>query len=114
MISEISLLPPESVRAEILVLPLGGTEFTSTLEVIDKVAPEVVISPADSFKRNGLPSNEWHELLAEKGITLLRQDETGAVIINANPKSPSVIPFLTPEKKISLGEETGEGLPQRH
>jgi len=91
-------LPQESLHAEVLVLPLGGEEIFSTMQVIRKIAPKYLISPVNEFTRNGVPSNEWEGILAAGKISLLRQDQSGAVIIDADPKNPTVRGFLTPEK----------------
>lgn len=96
--------PSESLHADILVTPMGGTDLASTLEVIRLIAPKIIVSSVESLNRNGVPSREWSQLLAAEGIELLRQDESGAVIIDADPKNPRVSSFLMPEHIISLGK----------
>jgi len=90
-------LPKESLHAGVLVMPLGGLEILSTLQLIRQIAPKVVISPVDGLKRNGVPSPEWNQLLTAEGIQLIRQDESGAVIIGAIPNQATIRAFL--EKK---------------
>ncbi len=90
-------LPKESIHAGVLVMPLGGSEILSMLQVIRQIAPKVIVSPVDGLKRNGVPSPEWNQLLAAEGIELLRQDECGAVIIGADSKQATITAFL--EKK---------------
>ena len=99
---------PEVLHAEVLVMPLGGDEIISTLQVIRKISPKVIISPVDEFARNGLPSHEWDDLLAAEKITLLRQDQTAAVIIEADPVHPQVKGFLTPQSPVPLGRQSAE------
>ena len=75
----------ESLRADVLILPLGGAEFVSTLDLIGRVLPKSVITPVYSFRRDGVPSSEWQRLLEEKGVKLFREDESGAVTITSLP-----------------------------
>jgi len=108
----LSGIPLPSLRSDILILPLGGSDLASTLGVIRAVSPRCVISGSDAFGRRGMPSREWEGLLAGEGITLLRQDETGAVILDADPRSPRLIPYLHPDREISL-EAPGSGVIRR-
>ncbi len=102
-ISELVMkLPDQELHADVLVLPLGGSEMSATLGVIRKVSPRVVVSTVDALNRNGKPSGEWKGVLREEGITLLRQDETGAVILEADPKAPRAVPFLQPNQPVPL------------
>ncbi len=90
----ITTLPETQLRAEVLVIPLGGSELLSTLRVIGKVAPKYLVTPVHHLNREGVPSREWEALLAEQKILLFRQDQTGAVIINADPTQMKVEPFV--------------------
>ena len=55
-----------------------------------------MVSTVDALNRNGNPSAEWKGVLREEGITLLRQDETGAVTMEADPKAPVAAPVAIP------------------
>jgi beta-lactamase superfamily II metal-dependent hydrolase len=99
---ELLALKPQSLHAEVLILPLGGSEVSSALALIHHIAPRIIISPADHLRRNGAPSGEWKQILAEEGREFFRQDETGAVIIDAEEEHPSVRSFLSPEKEVFL------------
>lgn len=98
-------LPDQELHADVLVFPLGGSEMSATLGVIRKVSPRAVVSTVDALNRNGNPSGEWKGVLREEGITLLRQDETGAVILEADPKAPRVIPFLHSDQAVPLDRD---------
>jgi len=102
---QIADLPEQELRADILLLPLGGSEMSSTLKVIRRNSPRIVISSVDAMNRNANPSGEWQTILREEGISLLRQDETGAVTVEADPKAPKVIPFLKAAEPILLPVE---------
>ena len=95
-------VPVGQLRANVLLLPLGGSDIRSTLEVIRAIAPAAVISGVDGFNRNRVPSGEWEQLLAGEGVRLLRQDVTGAVTIDADPDDPKIIPYLHPSDAVSL------------
>ncbi len=95
-------LNPQALHAEVLVLPLGGSDLISTLAVIRHITPRVIISPADHLRRNGAPSSEWEQILTGEGMELLRQDETGAVMIDAEEWHPKVRTFLSPQKEMLL------------
>ena len=95
-------IPKTSLQADVLVLSLGGCEIAPTLGMIRAVHPRGIISPVSTLKRNGVPSPEWDRILSEEGVSLFRQDETGAVIIEADPKNPSVHSFLHPEQRCRL------------
>lgn len=90
----IEQIPLKELHADVLIMPLGGYDMASTLGVIRRVSPTSVISTVDMLNRNRNPSSEWKGVLQEAGIILIRQDETGAVVIEADPKSPRLIPFV--------------------
>ena len=94
VLETITGISQQDLKADILILPLGGSDMAKALGVIRRVSPKGVISTVDSMNRNGNPSAEWNGILREEGISLFRQDETGAVVIEADPKSPKLIPFV--------------------
>ena len=102
MIESISRIPDQDLKADLVILPLGGSDMAATLGVIRRIAPRAVISRVDALNRNGTPSSEWSGVLQQEGITLFRQDKTGAVVIEADPgaeKGVRVIPFLKSDEK---------------
>lgn len=112
-LKRLAMIPDESLRSEVILLPLGGSEMSASLQVIRRVAPRLIISTVDGLNRNGVPSSEWKGILAGEGIALIRQDEAGAVSLDSDPKNPDdpkVLSFLQPEHPLSLG---GEAAPRR-
>lgn len=112
-LARLALITDDLLRAEVIILPLGGSELGASLQIIRRISPRVVISTVDGLNRNGYPSSEWRGLLAAEGITLMRQDETGAVSLEADPKDPMAIPFLQRSCPVSLkrvSEITGVNL----
>jgi len=89
-------VPEQELRADVLIIPLGGSDIANSLGMIRKVAPKAVITPVDALNRNGNPSTEWTSILQGEGIMFFRQDETGAMIIEGDPAQPKLFPFLTP------------------
>lgn len=87
-------IPSRELQADVLMIPLGGSEMAATLGVIRRISPKAVISRVDALNRNGNPSSEWKGILLEEGISLFRQDETGAVCLEADPQAAKIIPFL--------------------
>ena len=102
VIKGLELIPQESLKAEILILPLGECDFSSTLSLIRSVAPRLLISPADHFSRLAVPSGEWQGILKKEGIGFMRQDETGAVTIVSNGRETTVRPFLKKDQEMIL------------
>jgi ComEC/Rec2-related protein len=102
VIKDLSVIPQESLKAEILILPLGGCDFSSTLALIRKVSPRLLISPVDRHSGLRVPSGEWRGILKDEGIGFMRQDETGAVTIVSNKRETAVHPFLKKDQKMIL------------
>lgn len=102
IISSLSVLPDDSLHAEVLVLPLGSAEFVSMLALITRIGPKAVITQLSPFKQNEVPSREWEQLLGSKGITLYRQDRSGAVFMGSEPGSACIRSYLSLEKDPSL------------
>ena len=95
-------IPQESLKAEILILPLGGCDFSGTLALIRRIGPKLLISPVDHFSRLGVPSGEWQGILKKEEITFMRQDETGAVTIVSNRQETAVRSFLKKDQEMIL------------
>lgn len=95
-------IPQESLKAEILILPLGGCDFSGALALIRRIGPKLLISPVDHFSPRGVPGGEWQWILKKEGIHLMRQDETGAVTIVSNQRENAVRPFLRKDQEIIL------------
>jgi ComEC/Rec2-related protein len=115
LISSLSGMSDKTLHAEILVLPLGGAEMVSMMDLVARISPKAVITSVDPFKRNGIPSQEWDQLLAGKGIALFRQDECGAVTIKSRTsasgsRSLIVEPFVAKSEAIHVRKES-PGMP---
>ena len=100
-------LPTVPPQCDVLVMPLGGVELVSTLQMIRKISPKVIVSPVDHLRRDGIPSPEWDRLLEQEGMEFLRQDRTGAVIVEADPKGVKVLPFVPGKDRAGLDRSGG-------
>jgi len=105
LLAKVANLPEEALHAEILYLPLGGVSLDEGSRLIRRISPSVLISPSGGLGRNNSISSEWASMLRGMGISLFRQDQTGAVILKADPKNPTVRSWLPsgPERTIRIG-----------
>ena len=94
VLESLSSIDPVELRSDILVVPLGGASLAGTLNLLRCIHPKAVICPVLPFARGGMPSGEWDRILAAEGVEYLRMDRTGAVIIEADPKGPSLRTWL--------------------
>ncbi|MEI6344747.1 MAG: ComEC/Rec2 family competence protein [Verrucomicrobiota bacterium] len=94
VIPDVQAISPDRICSEVLVMPLGGSEIESTLRVIRRIGPQVIISPVNTLKRVGFPSHEWDRILQQEGIVLLRQDETGALGLQTGSDHLQIVPFM--------------------
>jgi len=111
LLAKLSELPEGELHSDILYLPLGGVSLDEGSRLIRTIAPSVLISPSGGLGRNNSISSEWAPMLRGMGITLFRQDLTGAVILTADPKNPTVRSWLPagPERTIRAANREMHG-----
>lgn len=99
----LACLPSDELRSDIIIMPLGGARMESVRALIRRIAPVALVTPAGGIGRNAEPSRDWTGMLADLGITLFRQDQTGAVILDADPGNPRIRSYLPggPELKLN-------------
>lgn len=85
---------PEQLRSDILVVPLGGAPMAQALDLVRKVHPQALVSPVLSSVRGGFPVSDWDHILQNEGVTYLRMDRTGAVILEADPACPRLFTWV--------------------
>lgn len=91
-------LPPGELRSDILVKGRPRSEATASPEFLAAVDPKVVIaSAADRPSSEILPAS-FVNRLAASGITLFRQDHTGAATIRISSTRWEVSAFLGSQK----------------
>lgn len=102
LLDRLGKLSDGELRSDLLYLPLGGARIEESLRLIRRISPGAVITPSGGLSREGFPSREWERLLRELGVALFSQDETGAVIIDADPNAPGIRSFLPGEAEMKL------------
>jgi len=70
-----------NLRADVLVMGRHWSGVSGTDEFIDAVAPRVIVASHAEFPRTAGIPDVWADWVRQSGITLLRQDQTGAVSI---------------------------------
>ena len=93
----------EDLCADLVVMPLGGARMETVCALLRRIAPSALISPVGGLGRNSIPSQEWKGVLGDLGITLFRQDQSGAVIMSEDPTNPEIRSWLQggPELKLN-------------
>jgi competence protein ComEC len=64
-----------------------GSSTSSTPEFLDAVAPRVALVSVGAGNSYGLPSAEVMRRLVERGVTVLRSDQLGSVIVRTDGAS---------------------------
>jgi hypothetical protein len=107
-LAHLKALAPEVLRADLVVMPLGGARIEPVCTLLRRIAPRALISPVGGFGRNSIPSQEWMGVLGDLGVTLFRQDQTGAVILTGDPKNPTIRSWLKGGPELKLNPENRE------
>lgn len=95
-------LAPDDLHADLVVMPLGGARMEAVCALLRRIAPCALISPVGGLGRDSIPSLEWKGVLGSLGITLFRQDQTGAVILSADPAHPTIRSWLPGGPELTL------------
>lgn len=90
------------LNADVLVTGRHVDGLPGSSEFLDAVSPSLVISSAVDFPRVQKIPATWEKLLAQKGIPLMRQDQTGAVRIRWMDGSVEASGFLGGTQQIEL------------
>jgi len=107
-LAHLESLAPDVLRADLAVMPLGGARMEPVCTLLRRIAPRALISPVGGFGRNSIPSQEWMGVLGDLGVTLFRQDQTGAVILTGDPKNPTIRSWLPGGPELKLNPENRE------
>jgi competence protein ComEC len=93
-LTRLGKLSPDDLSADLVVLPLAGSRMETVCGLLRRVSPRALISPVGGLGRNSVPSQEWKGVLVDLGVTLFRQDQSGAVILDADPAHPVIRSWL--------------------
>ncbi len=72
---------------EVLQVPHHGSRTGLNKEIIDDIAPKLAIISVGAKNRYGHPNREVLQMLAEKGISVLRTDQKGDIEIVSDGKT---------------------------
>ncbi len=67
---------------------------TTPMDFIEAANPQFLIATAADFPETERIPDRWAAQLAERKITLIRQDETGAVVLNFSNNQITATGFL--------------------
>ena len=82
------------LHAELIVKGQHGTESSCTAEFLDAVQPETVVQIVNVNDSHRYPEPSLRDRLTERGITLLRSDDLGAITIRLTSKKYEISAFL--------------------
>ena len=90
---------PDELAADILVLGHHHSGISPDAAFLDAVRPSlIVVSRQSEFRGRGQIDPDWVNLLHDRGISLFRQDETGAVHIRVSHAGYEAEGFLSGQK----------------
>jgi competence protein ComEC len=73
------------IRAEVLIVAHHGSRTGSRAEFLDRAQPEWAVVSAGFANRFGHPHPEVLRRIAAAGVSLLRTDLDGALVLRASP-----------------------------
>jgi len=88
---------PAELRSDLLVKGQHHSGVSGSPEFLDAVQPEAIIATARESAENQRIKEDWAEMVKRRGITLLRQDKTGAVKVRFFKDHWEATPFLDAE-----------------
>ncbi|HKV28124.1 MAG TPA: DNA internalization-related competence protein ComEC/Rec2 [Candidatus Acidoferrales bacterium] len=84
----------EPLSADFLKVPHHGSKTSSTEPFLDAVAPRVAVISVGQGNSYGLPNPETVGRFANKRVTLLQTDQTGAVTVSTDGRTLAVKTFV--------------------
>ncbi|MEO5719563.1 MAG: ComEC/Rec2 family competence protein [Chthoniobacterales bacterium] len=75
------LAQPNELRSDILIKGQHYSGNSGSMEFLDAVRPELIVASSVDFPARQRIPDEWERMVRDRGIKLLRQDETGAVTL---------------------------------
>ncbi|MBA3882474.1 MAG: ComEC/Rec2 family competence protein [Chthoniobacterales bacterium] len=82
------------LRSDVVIKGQHRTDASGTSAFLDRVQPEAIITTSSDFSQSERVHDDWAEMIASRGIKLLRQDETGAVQLRFFRDHWEAKPFL--------------------
>ncbi|HEV3409651.1 MAG TPA: ComEC/Rec2 family competence protein, partial [Chthoniobacterales bacterium] len=93
--TEAMLLHREAdLRSDILIKGQHHAEQSGSPKFLDRVRPQAIVASSVEFPASERVSDEWAADVAQRGVRLFRQDETGAVTMRFFQNRWEAIPYL--------------------
>ncbi|RQW82461.1 MAG: DNA internalization-related competence protein ComEC/Rec2, partial [Methylococcus sp.] len=84
---ELVTMHGEDLKSDVLIVPHHGSRTSSTSGFLDWVQPRLALIPAGHLNRFGFPHPDVVRRYRERGITVMTAGETGAITLDADPKT---------------------------
>jgi competence protein ComEC len=85
------------LRSDLLIKGQHHSGASGSPDFLDAVQPRAIVASAREPAENQRIKEDWAEMVKKRGITLLRQDKTGAVSVRFFEDHWEVFPFLEGE-----------------
>ena len=95
---EALLKQPNELRSEVLIKGQHFSGESGSEAFLNAVQPQLVIATSEDFPARERIPDDWAQSVRDRGITLFRQDETGAVTLQFFGNRWQAIPFLRPQE----------------
>ena len=82
------------LRSDLVIKGQHHSGLSGSADFLDAVRPEAIIATAREPAENQRIKEDWAEMVAKRGIKLLRQDKTGAVSVRFFERHWETRPFL--------------------
>jgi competence protein ComEC len=91
------LAQPDDLQSDILVKGQHYSGESGSTEFLDAVQPRLIIATSQDFPARERIPDDWAQMVRQRGITLFRQDETGAVKLEFFRNNWNAATFLSHE-----------------
>ena len=82
---------PDRLKTDVMLVPHHGSRTSSTVELLDRVAPTLALVPVGYRSRFRHPNGAVMERYAERNIPVLRTDYLGAITVKWVPGKPPAV-----------------------
>jgi ComEC/Rec2-related protein len=91
------LSAPNELRSDILIKGQHYSGQSGSVEFLDAVRPQLIIASSVDFPTRERIPDEWEQMVRQRGISLFRQDRTGAVRLEFSNREWRATGFITQE-----------------
>lgn len=86
--------PPNDLRSDILIMGRPFAGASGSAKFLDAVRPRLIVATSVDFPARERIPDDWAQMVRQRGIQLLRQDESGAVTLEFFRDHWRATPFL--------------------